>query len=254
MLWFSFVRYKLDSYWNRLVRLQSKRGGKKGKKRKEILPSNEKHPEAEVRALTVNKWVLVPSVDRGSTKSASCLAAEALIAQQAAISNTYFHLLGKKIAPSPVWRRLGPCAGRGCPGAATGTAHKAQLRRGRCEPQSTLRGLSHSAALPQASTGVKIPGFVPRRLIRRCSVANGNKTFRRAQTRRRKEKGVDATTPFTHRYPRAPLQCGAVVSIRLPDCKSIPLPYGRAADLTGLWIREQKRLARHCVILHWKPQ
>lgn len=94
---------------------KQEREKKKEKKRKEILPSNEKQPEAEVRALTVNKWVLVPSVDRGSTKRASCPAAQPLIAQQAAISNKYFHLLGKKIALFPAWQWLHPCTGDGWP-------------------------------------------------------------------------------------------------------------------------------------------
>lgn len=148
------------------------------------MPSNEKHPEAEVRALTVNKWVLVPSVDRGRTKRVSCLAAQPLIAQQAAISNKYFHLLGKEIAPLPMWQRLRPCTGRGCLGAPSQTANKPRLRRGWSEqsaprdPPQPQRCHSASAPVPQASTAVKTPGFVPRRFNRRCVVDNENKAFR----------------------------------------------------------------------------
>lgn len=95
--WFFF-------YWIfteiRLVRLQTRRKNKqiiiKKKKanRKELLSVNEKHPKTKVRALTVNKWVSGPSVDRGSPMWAPVW----LQQQQAAISNKYFCLLGKKSA------------------------------------------------------------------------------------------------------------------------------------------------------------
>lgn len=49
------------------------------------MPGNEKHPESKVRALAVNKWVLVPCVDRAALSGHPVWLQQPLIAQQAAI-------------------------------------------------------------------------------------------------------------------------------------------------------------------------
>lgn len=100
-------------------------------------------------------------------------------------------------------------AGRGCLGAPTRTAAPAWLQR----EQSTLRGGSHLNA------ATWLQQQCPKRALgkRRRALSPGDvlwimetRHLDGQQTCRRKEKGVDITTSFTHRHHRAPLQCGAV--------------------------------------------
>lgn len=169
----------------------------------------------------------MPSVDRGSTKWASCLAAQPLIAQQAAISNKYFRLLGKKIAPLLVWQRLRPRAGHGWPGLprsthtnCTRTAAPAWLQRA----QSTLRGVSHLNA------ATWLQQQCPKRALgsRRRALSPGDvlwimetRHLDGQQTCRRKEKGWTPQLRSLTDTTGLPCSAGLLASIRLPDCTRV---------------------------------